>query len=109
MTAAERKRRSRLKQAHEGYAEFTVRATGDTLNFIDLYAAANGVTRTDVVAAFLDMAISRMGQAMGHALERMKQGQSAEDAMAVVRDELTFRPDAHVTETLMEVLRTAEN
>jgi hypothetical protein len=104
MTAAERKRRSRVKQANEGYAEFMVRVSGDTLNFIDLFASSNGVTRTDVVAAFLDLAIKRLGEEMGRALERMKQGDSAEDAMASVRNELTFKPDRDAVRKMMEAL-----
>jgi hypothetical protein len=106
MTPGERKKRSRLRQAHEGYAEFTVRASGDTLNFIDLYATSNGIARTEVIAAFLDLAINRIGHAMGRALERMKQGDAPEVAMSLVHDELAFKPDGDVTEKLMEVLRT---
>lgn len=89
MTPAERKRLSRARQAEDGYVEFVVRAKGETLKLIDLFAYANGVSRSTVVTEFLDMALALVNGTLVRADQMLAKGATAHDVQQVMREAFT--------------------
>ena len=89
MTPAERKRLSRARQAEDGYVEFVVRAKGETLKLIDLFAYENGVNRSAVVEGFLDMAISLVSGTLVRADQMLAEGATMNDVQQVMREAFT--------------------
>ena len=104
MTVAERKRLSRSRKSEQGSTEFMVRLAGGTLNFIDQYALASGLTRSAVVEAFLDMAIARVGNAVADAEMVLLNGGTDDDAALVMRTALQTTPNFASIEKYKEVM-----
>lgn len=97
MTPAERKRLSRARQAEDGYVEFVVRAKGETLKLVDLFAYENGVSRSAVVEGFLDMAISLVGGTLVRADKMLAEGATMNDVQQVMREAFTAKnPSAQI-------------
>lgn len=86
MSAAERKRLSRARKAAEGRAEFMVSIAGETLAFVDQFAKHNGVTRSEVVQEFLDMAIAKIRGTVVRADQMLADGASMDDVQNVIRE-----------------------
>ena len=106
MTPAERKRLSRARQADDGYVEFFVRAKGETLKFIDLFANKNQMSRSAVVAWFLDMAISRTSGTLDQTVQMLAEGATQDDVLQVWREAFTEPKPNKQKKTKTNVIRT---
>lgn len=104
MSPAEAKRRSRERKASEGSVEFMIRLQGGTLAFIDLFATTNNVSRSSVIEAFLDMAISRVGIAVSEATDLRATGATDEQVASCLHRALQTTPEPHLIETYKEVM-----
>lgn len=104
MTAAERKRVSRSRQADKGVAEIMVRLRGGTLNFIDQLVAANGQTRPQVITDLLDMAVARVALATAAAEQAEKNGASPGAVAELVSQALNTTPRPELVEQYKEVM-----
>ena len=104
MTDAERKRLSRARKVEEGSTEFMVRLEGGTLNFIDQFAAVNGISRSAVVEAFLDMAIARVGNAVADAERVRSEGGTDADAARTLSQAFQTAPSAATIAKYKEVM-----
>lgn len=103
MTATERKRRSRARQATEGTrAEFMISLSGETLKFVNWMAENNDVSRARVVQEFLDLAIHIVHSTVTHADQMLSNGASMDDIQAVMRQAFTA-PRPHAEEAQQEV------
>lgn len=106
MTPAERKRLSRARQAEDGYVEFVVRAKGETLKFIDLFAHKNEMSRSAVVAWFLEMAISRTSGTLDRTVQMLAEGATQDDVLQVWREEFTATKANTQKKAKTNVIRT---
>lgn len=104
MTVAERKRLSRTRKVAEGAVEIMISIRGGTLNFIDQFSQANDQTRSQVIEAFLDMAIARVANAVAEAEKAMEQGASREDVAQLLSHALQTTPQPELVEKYKEVM-----
>lgn len=104
MTAAERKRVSRSRQASEGVAEVMVSLRGGTLNFIDQLVVATGQTRPQVITGLLDMAIARVANATAAAEQAEKNGASPEAVEELLYQALNTTPRPELVQQYKDVM-----
>lgn len=105
MTAAERKRRSRAKQASEGRAEFMLTLSGGKLEFIDQLAKAQGDTRSQVINALLDMAIAKMVNVAIEADHMIANGATDQEIETSLMKALATAPEPHLVQQYKEMLK----
>lgn len=104
MSAAERKRASRARLGAAGVVEIMVAVSGGTLNFIDQFAQANQATRSQVIEAFLDMAIARVANAVAEAEQAQTQGASAEAVTELLSQALQTTPRPQLVQQYKDVM-----
>lgn len=105
MTAAERKRRSRAKQASEGRAEFMLTLSGGKLAFIDQLAKVQGDTRSQVINALLDMAIAKMVNVAIEADHMIANGATDQEIETSLMKALATAPEPHLVQQYKEMLK----
>lgn len=106
MTPAERKRLSRARQAEDGYVEFVVRAKGETLKLIDLFAYENGMSRSTVVTKFLDMAVSNVCDTLVQADQMLSEGATSEEIQQFMQVALTATRPNTQKKTKINVIKS---
>lgn len=104
MSAAERKRLSRNRQAGQGSVEFNLRLSGGTLNFVDQLALTHGMGRSETMELLLDMAIARVATVVAEAELLMEQGGSQEDVAIMMSSALGTTPRQEIIGKYKEVM-----
>jgi hypothetical protein len=104
MTAAERKQISRRRLAADGTGEFMIRVGTGKLNLIDQFANANGVSRSQVVEAFLDLAFHQVAVAVTEAEQLRENGATDEEVSANFRMRFNSAPVPFAIDKYKEVM-----
>ena len=95
-----------MRQAENGYVEFSVLAKGDTLELIDWLANENGLSRSTIAGGLLDLAISLVSNVSTQAHQMLTDGATTDDIQQFMRDAYAARKPSTQKKAKTNVINT---